>query len=101
MNPSNLIKFASNVVRWSQTPQGRTITGIIIPRVLRGIPPIVQKLDSWISSASYAQAVRKVEEIERTDACLVKEVYQEYYNEMSPGVRQAFQEFLKRKGESI
>ncbi|MBD2229860.1 MULTISPECIES: hypothetical protein [Calothrix] len=74
---------------------------MVASRVVRAIPPIVQTLDSWISSASYAQAVRKVEEIERTDAHLVKKVYLEYYNEMSPEVRQAFQEFLKRKGESI
>lgn len=100
MNPSSLIKVLSDVFRWSQTPQGRT-TMMAVSRVAKAIPPIVQKLDSWISSASYAQAVRKVEEIERTDARLVKKIYLEHYNEMSPGVRQAFQEYLKRKGESI
>jgi hypothetical protein len=100
MNSSNLIKLMSDLYRWSKTRNGK-IAIMTVSMLAMTVPPVVKTLDSWISSASYAQAVKKVKEIERTDARLVKKIYLDYYNEMSSGVRLAFQEFLKHKGESI
>jgi len=100
MNPQGLINILSAFFRWSISPQGAT-TLRTVSMAAKAVPPIIAKVDSWISSANYAQAVRKVQEIERSDTSLIKKVYREYHNQMSPDVKQAFQESLKRRGESI
>lgn len=45
-------------------------------------------------NASYAEAQAKVEEIQRADRNKVREIYDEYKDQMSPGARQAFEEAM-------
>lgn len=98
MNPNSIIKLVSDAFRWSQTRQGRT-TLITAYRVAKIVPPIVQRVDSWISSYTYAEAVVKVQQIEKEDASYLKKIYSSRVSDMSPGVRLAFEEALKRRHE--
>jgi|GEM_PF-2658055 len=100
-NLNSLIKVASDLIRWSQTPTGRN-TIRVASMVARVVPPVVKQIDSWISSATYADAVVEVKKIESYDINQVAKIYEEFSEKiMSEGSRQALQESLKRRAGGV
>lgn len=64
----------------------------------RTLPVVVTTLDSWISTARYDSAVERVKDIAKHDMSLLRTIYNERKEGMSPGVRRAFEEALDNGG---
>lgn len=63
------------------------------------IPKVVRTIDDWISSAAYEQAKANVKEIEDWDSTKLLEIYLTRKDDMSMGVKRAFEEELHAQGK--
>jgi len=88
----NIFEILKQIYEWvSANPSGATI-------VFQGIPIVVRQIDSWISTAKYEDAKKKVHEIKTYDLTRLHEIYTTRKGDMSKGVERAFREELERQG---
>ena len=83
--------------KFYQTPTGKQI---VIMTAAKVIPAVIKEIDSWISTSSYELAKDKVKEIENYDFEKIQEIYDARSNDMSPVVKKAFKESLRKRGHN-
>jgi hypothetical protein len=81
-------KGIGELIAFAGTSEGRAIISLVTEIT----PVVIKKIDDWMSESSYEEAKRKIETLEQIELNKLKEVYHKHSHDMSPGVRQAYEE---------